>query len=212
MALMSTSATLDFSRFYELFDPLASRPLRLRPEGYTNWLTKDKAIEFFRGRLGLDFPLKLGAYMGGQATDFLWSGLIPLICISNRVVELLQMNGISGWGTYPVEVYGRKGDPLPGYHGFAVTGSECRRDRSRSKVITKQAVPGGKPFDVYKGLYFYEEDWDKSDLFIVRRYGGIVVTDKVYKILKQTKVTNVKLIPLPEVERDVYLDKYDHDT
>lgn len=208
---MSSSATLDFSRFYELFDPLASRPLRLSPEGLTNWLTKDQAIEVFHGRLELDIPLKLGAYMGGQATDFLWSGLIPLICISNRVVELLQMNCISGWGTYPVEVYGRKGEPLLGYHGFAVIGSECRRDRSRSQVITKQAVPSGKPYEVYKGLYFYEEDWDMSDFFIVRRYGGTIVTEKVYKILKQAKVTNVQLIPLPEVERDVYLDQYDHD-
>jgi len=209
---MSTSAALDFSRFYELDDPLASRPLRLSPEGYTDWLTKDQAIELFRGRLELDTPLKLGAYMGGQATDFLWSGLTPLVYISNRVAELLQKNNISGWTTYPVEIYGRKGEPLPAYYGFAVTGGECRRDRSHSQIVTKQAVPGGKPFEVYKGLYFYEEDWDGSDIFIVRRYGGIVVTEKVYKTLKRTKVTNIKLIPLPEVERDVYLDKYDHDT
>lgn len=121
------------------------------------------------------------------------------------------MNNITGWTTYPVEVYGRRGEPLPGYHGFTVTGGECRRDRSRSQVITKQTVPGGKPFEVYKGLYFFEEDWDRSDIFIVRRYGGIVVTEKVYKILKRAKVTNVKLTPLLEVERDVYLDKYDHD-
>jgi hypothetical protein len=212
MALMSTSAALDFSRFYELYDPVASRPLRLSPEGYSDWLTTDQAIELFRGRLRLDTPSRLGAYMGDQAMDFLWSGLIPLVCMLDRVVDILRTNNITGWSTYPVEVYGRKGELLFGYYGFAVTGSECRRDRSRSQVITKQAVPGGKPFEVYKGLYFYEEGWDGSDIFIVRKYGGTVVTDKVYKILRRAKVTNVKLIPLPEVERDVYLDKYDHDT
>lgn len=149
--------------------------------------------------------------MGGQATDFLWSGLIPLVCISERVSELLQMNGITGWTTYPVEVFGRKGEPLPGYHGFAVTGSECRRDRSRSQIFTRQAVSGGEPFQVYKGLYFYEEDWDGRDILWVKSYGGIVVTEKAYKILKRAKVTNVKLTPLPEVELQVLLDKYDHD-
>ncbi|MDD5760082.1 MAG: hypothetical protein PHI06_13485 [Desulfobulbaceae bacterium] len=208
---MSTSGRLDYNKMYRLNDPIASKPLRLSYEGYSDWLTKEQAIELFRGRLALNAPLKLGAYMGGKATDFLWSGLVPLVCISNRVFELLRMNNITGWTTYPVEVYGRRGEPLPGYHGFAVTGSECRRDRSRSQVITKQAVPGGKPFEMYKGLYFKEEDWDGSDIFRVSSYGGTIVTEKVYKILKRAKVTNVKLTSLPEVELQVLLDKYDHD-
>ncbi len=113
--------------------------------------------------------------------------------------------------TYPVEVYGRKGEPLPGYHGFAVTGSECRRDRSRSQILTKQAVPGGRPFQVYKGLYFYEEDWDDSDIFEVSSCGGTVVTEKVYKIFKKAKVTNVRFTPLPEVEIRVFLDTFEKD-
>jgi hypothetical protein len=72
-------------------------------------------------------------------------------------------------------------------------------------------VLGGEPYQVYKGLFFYEEDWDGSDIFRVSNFGGTVVTGKVDKIFKQAKVTNVKLTPLPEVERDVLLDKYDHD-
>jgi hypothetical protein len=209
---MSTSKHLNFNNFYELADPLASKPLRLSPEGYSEWLTKENAIELFRARLNLETSLRLGAYMGGQATDFLWAGLIPLVCISTRVYELLRINNISGWATYPVEVFGRKGEPLPGYCGLAVTGNECRRDRTRSQVITKQAVPGGKPFEVYKGLYFFEEDWDGSEIFIVRSFGGTIVTEKVKKIFKQAKVTNVKLTPLPEIERQVLLDKFDRDS
>ncbi len=72
-------------------------------------------------------------------------------------------------------------------------------------------MPGGEPFDVYKGLYFYEEDWDGSDIFWVSSFGGTIVTEKVKKIFKQAKVTNVKLSPLPEIELQVLLDKYDHD-
>lgn len=208
---MSTSTIIDFSRFYELHDPLSNRPLRITVRGYSDWVTSEYAWMLFRGQVSPEQPIKLVGYMGGQVTDFLWSDLVNMVCVSDRVIETLGTNEVTGWTTYPVEVYGRKGEPLPGYHGFAVTGGECRRDRSRSQIITKQAVPGGKPFEVYKGLYFYEEDWDGSDIFIIRRYGGIVVTEKVYKILKPAKVTNVKLTPLPEVERDVYLDKYDHD-
>ncbi len=96
---MSTLAILDYNKLYRLDDPLASRPLRLSDEGYSDWLTKGQAIELFRGRLKLDTPLRLGAYRGGQATDFLWSGLTPLVCISKRVLELLRMNNITGWTT-----------------------------------------------------------------------------------------------------------------
>lgn len=207
---MSTSAPPEPKIFHELHDPLASRPLRLSDKGYSDWLTKKQAIELFRGRLKLDTPLRLGAYRGGQATDFLWSGLIPLVCISARVVELFRVNNITGWTTYPVEVFGRKGEPLPGYHGFAVTGSECRRDRSRSQILTKQAVPGGEPFQVYKGLYFDESDWDGSDIFIV--FNFIIVTEKVRRILKREKIKNVKLTPLQDVELDVYFDKFERDS
>jgi hypothetical protein len=212
MDSMSTSPILDYDKLYRLDDPLTSRPLRLSDEGYSDWLTKGQAIELFRGRLELDTPLKLGAYRGGQATDFLWSGLIPLVCILDRVVEILRTNKITGWSAYPVEVHGRKGELLPGYHGFSVMGSECRRDRSRSQKFIRQAVPGGEPFEVYKGLYFYEEEWDGCDIFWVKGYGGIVVTERVFKIFKKTKITNVELTPLPEVELQVLLDKYDHDT
>lgn len=209
---MSTSATLDFSRFHELSDPLATRPLRLSVLKYSRWVTNAYAWELFRGRVYLDRPLNLGIQSGGQLTHFLWSSFPPIVCISTYVVELLQAYGVTGWTTYPVEIYGRKGEPLTGFNGFAVTGSECRRDRSRSEILTRQAVPEGEHFEVYKGLYFYEEDWDGSDIFRVRSSGGTIVIDKVKKIFKQAKVTNVKLTPLPEVERDVYLDKYDRDT
>ncbi len=206
---MSTLTSLDYSKLFKLVDPLANRPLRLETVRDAVWLTiRDDVWPLYRGQLKLSEPLKLRAYMGGQATDFLWTGYPPLVCVSSRVVELLTEHEITGWDTYPVEVYGRKGEPLPGYHDFAVTGPECRRDRSRSEILTRQDVPGGKPFQVYKGLYFDESRWDGSDMFLVRPVGGIVVTEKVYRLFKKEKVSNVRLTPLTEVELDVKLDQY----
>ncbi len=207
---MFTSMSLDYSKFYNLTDPLATRPLRLSDEGYSEWLTREQAWMLFRGNLELGHPLRLGAYQGGQATDFLWAGLVHIICISSRVVELLTEHRITGWATYPVEVYGREGEPLPGYHGFSVTGPECKRDRSRSQIIEKPPPsPRGQSYQVYKGLYFDESQWDGSDIFLVRPFGGIVVTEKVYKLFKRNRVSNVRLIPLPKVEIDVILDEYE---
>lgn len=205
---MSTLPRLDYNDLFKLSDPLATRPLRLTPEGCSDWLSGEQAIALFKGELCLEQPLKLRAYMGGQATDFLWCGLSAIRVVSERLVTLLQEHAFTGWATYPVEVYGRKGEALPGYYGFSVTGRGGERDRSRSQIITKPPpAPGGQSYQVYKGLYFDESGWDGSDIFLV--WGGIVVTRPVREAFKRAKIINVRFTALPEVEIDVFLDRYD---
>ena len=207
---MSTSSSFDYDKLYRLRDPLATRPLRLGDEGYSGeWITTHQAWLLAKGELKLDEPLRLGAYQGGQITDFLWSGLVPIVCISQRVVDLLCEQDITGWATYPVEVHDRQGALLPGYHGFAVIGAECRRDRSRSEIITKRRpTPQGREYQAYKGLYFQEDQWDGSDIFWIR-HTGIIVVERVYKLFRSAKITNVTFMRLTEVEIDVLLDKYE---
>lgn len=207
-------STLNFSSsntdFYELCDPFNKKALRLTTHDISDWITDEYAYALFRGNKEPDKPIRLHGYMGGQATDFLFAGYVFITLFSNIVLEIFEQNGITGWKTYPVEVHDRKDIPLPGYHGFSVIGKECRRDRSRSQLQTKQVVPQGEPFEVYKGLYFFEEDWDGSDIFLVQN-NIVVVTENVHTLFKKNKVTNVKLVPLAEVEMDVYLDKFEKD-
>lgn len=206
---MSISMPLDYTALFELADPLASRPLRLMgDEPYSDEMTSEQAWLLFRGKLKLEKPLKLGAYRGRLAADFLWTSFPPLVCVSSRVVNLLLANEVTGWDAYPVEVFDRKGQLLPDYHGFSITGPACCRDRSRSQVITKLNA-AGRATQVYKGLYFDESQWDGSDFFLVRPFGGIVVTEKVYRLFKRAKVTNVRLTPLTEVELDVMLNQFE---
>lgn len=205
---MSNSPSIDFRTLFELDDPLANRPLRLTIKDEYDWLTVEQARALFAGRLSkLERPLRLDAYAGGQATDFLWSAFPPLVCISRRVVTLWEERGFTGWSVYPVEVYDRKGEQLPDYSGFAVTRPRLKRDRSRSEIITKPPpAPGGKSYQVYKGLYFDEQEWDGSNIFLVG--GSIVVTQSVRDTCKKAKISNVRFTPLVEVEISVILDKY----
>lgn len=207
---MSTLMFPEYAELYRLSDPLGSRPLRLSDENFSDWLTSEQAWALFRGQLRLTKPLRLGAYMGGHPSDFLWAGLSHVVCVSHRVVESLIEDAVTGWSIYNVEVFGRKGEPLPGHHGFSVIGPECPLDRSRSQIVTKPPpAPGGKSYQVYRGLYLDESQWDGSDFFVVRPFGGIVVTEKVYRLFKRAKVTNVRLTPLTEVELDVMLDQFE---
>jgi len=125
---MSLSNTLDFTRFYQLSDPLASRPLRITGRGYSDWISSEYAWKLFRGEITQEQTIKLVGFMGGQITEFLWSDLVHIFCVSSTIMKSFQYKEISGWSTYPVEIHGRKGELIPGYHGFSVTGGECRRD------------------------------------------------------------------------------------
>lgn len=203
---MSTFPSLDYSELFRLYDPLANRPLRLTTEEDSDWLSLEQAAALLKGELKLQHPLKLKGYMGGQPTDFLWSSLASLVIISQRVIELLKSHAFTGWSAYPVEVYDRKGEPLLDYSGLAITGRAGKQDRSRSTIITKPApVPGGKPYQVYKGFYFDERQWDGSDIFLVDSFK--VVTQRVQRAFERAKVSNVRFTTLVDVEIDVYLDK-----
>ena len=203
-----TLASLDYSQMYRLRDPLSSRFIRLGSLD-DELLTHEETHGLARGQLKPQTPIRLVSAQGSKLADILWSGYVEIFCVSERVIHLLTQGQISGWSTYPVELHDSNGDVMSGYRGFAVTGGECERDRSRSSVVAKPAPsPKGKAHDVYKGLYFQENQWDGSDMFWIRNR-GIVVTENVYQILKEAHVTNVELIALKNVEIRVDLDKYE---
>ena len=202
---MSESNPIFYTGLYQLHDPLANRPFRLDPID-EDWIHKLDACALFQGKFQPVKPVTLKAAMGGQATDFLWSRLPPLVCVSERVIALLNKYKFSGWSTYPVKVYDRKNNYLDGYYGFAVTSSvgEDKKDIdiSRSQIVTKPPiVPGGKSYMVYKGLYFDESKWDGSDIF--RLIGYIIVTSQVREMFKKEKITNVRFDSLIDHESDV---------
>jgi hypothetical protein len=58
-----------------------------------------------------------------------------LMLVSQRFVVALDEAEITGWMSYPVEVTGSRGEPLPGYHGFAVTGRCGRIDDDLSPPV-----------------------------------------------------------------------------
>lgn len=199
---MSVSS-VDYNALFRLSDPFATRPFRLSSP---DELSFEQACTFSRGGAKPDLPVELRAYMGGQAMDVLWGGLIGIIAISDRLRDSLQSHQITGWSTYPVTVFGRKGEFLPGYHGLAITGRGIDEDRTRGEIIVKPPiVPGGRPPRVRKGLFFEESKWDGSDMF---RVGGhIVVTIKVKRLFRRERVRNVKFTPLPDFEKDLIIEE-----
>ena len=200
---MSTSS--EFESFFRLSDPLANRPLRLEPaEAVNSMISKSMANRLFRGEVepeALSFTLQLEGYMGRQLTDFLWSGLTPLRCISDRVIELLRAHEFKGWSTFPTMVLARDHRPVTGYHGLAVVGrAGAYRPELSEPFMKPPPVPGGEEWLYYRGLYFDLNTWDSSDFFLLGDSNWCIVTARVAQAFKRDKVSNVRLTRLTEVE------------
>ena len=190
---------MEYGSLYKLYDPLATRPFILSvPQ---DWIDIPKANQLFYGTWQPPEPVLLKAVSGGQAADVLWTGLPPLFVVSQKVIDILHRNRFTGWGIFPVEVYDRKGAPLPRYQGFSIKSYAGKQDYSRSTFIMKPLVPGGKPSGVYKGTFFDESKWDGSDIFRIQ-HAIIIVTKPVMQEFKRNKIANVRFTPLLKTETD----------
>lgn len=148
-------------------------------------------------------PLVGRCLQGGSPRDVVATGYAALDLFSDRVIQVLRDGGFTGWTTYPVEIYGKNGVRIDGYHGFAVTGRCGPVDWSKGKKVRKPPpVPQGQGYDAWMGLYFDPYSWDGSDVFMPE--GGAtcnIVVERVKLVLEKAKVTNIRFKPLTEFER-----------
>jgi hypothetical protein len=123
--------------------------------------------------------------------------------LSDRIIRTLSANKFTGWSTYPIRVTGKDGRQIEGYHGFAVTGRSGPPDRSRSQK-TEKFKEGS--FVEIRGLFFDENTWDGSDIFLCGPH--VCVTQVVYEAVTALRPTNIEFTPLDEalglMKRDAF--------
>jgi len=124
--------------------------------------------------------LKLKKSQGRYESDILRLQDTSNFVISDRMYQEIQLNGLTGWNEYDIEVTGLNSK----YYGFQVTG-KC------GKLIR----PEKKGF--VKGLYIEIEKWNGEDFFILETTTNIICTEKAKSILKtlnlpSIEITNVK--------------------
>lgn len=74
----------------------------------------------------------------------------------------------------------------------------CAQDFDRSVPFDKE-MPSRRLSTYYRGLYFYENQWDGSDLFWIG-VGTPAVVGRVYKLFRKEKIGNVRFTSLPDFE------------
>ena len=149
---------------------------------------------------GISFPIVFKHEYGSKLRDILDTGWASLHLISDSLKELLETNGLTGWKTFPVKVLTKKNEEIPGYQGFSITGRCGAIDYKKGELIKKRLIPGGPLWKSRKGVYIGLDQWDGSDFFIPKESRWIVVSQRAAELLKKSKLTNIELRNLAEIE------------
>jgi len=148
----------------------------------------------------LHFPILFKQESGKRWDDILDTGWPSLYLISDRLKRVLKENKLVGWKAFPIKLLDKKGNEIPGYHGFSITGHCGPIDYNKCEIFQKRLVEGGPIRNFYKVLYVGLDQWDGSDFFHPEGNLGIIVTVKAADILKKNKISNISLRNLSDIE------------
>jgi hypothetical protein len=194
-----------FENFFELHDPVANRPFR------GAFGAHGLAVALSRAETPVTQPVHIGWAMGSAApSPVIWTTSAGPLILHESVLDLLAHERVSGWSTYPVEVYAKSGEPVPGFAGLAITGRCGPVDLSRSAIELREYPGGWVPH--FRGHYFVPDTWDGTDLFMEapdqlgKTSTSRFLSPRGYSILKRARVRNLRFVRLTESLRatDVY--------
>ena len=121
--------------------------------------------------------------------------------ISERVFNMLMENNITGWKGIPAVIY--KHEDLK-YYLLTITGRCGPIDKSKTIVVDSTTFIPGKTTRMYQGLFFSEDSWDGSDMFVSEYVNYTFITEKVKNLFKKNKVTNIIITNIKEHQRLCY--------
>ena len=124
-----------------------------------------------------------GGSSGKKMRDILDTRYPPLYLISDRFKNVLEECGITGWKSYPIALFDKKGNPVKGYNGFSITGRAGKMQK-----YDQLPLECGYSADA-DGYYFDVETWDGSDLFITEGSWHIIANERFIKVLVDNKIT-----------------------
>lgn len=139
----------------------------------------------------LTFPVFFHHCDGKRLRDLLDMRYPHMFLISQRLKDLLENNGITGWKTYPIRLFDKKNKEIFGYYGFTVTG------RGGALVRKLPAESFGQLWkEPIENRIYDVRQWDGSDIFFA--YRRIIVTQRVMLLLKRYKIDAVEFRPIEE--------------
>lgn len=147
------------------------------------------------GMRGYQGTVKFEITKGATPADFLYNSSL-LVIISDRVKDI--WNNFRWIEYYDVEITNRS---IPfKYHGVSVIGKGGSLNYRKSKARYYTEKGGTRVIMGLKGIYFYEDQWDGSDIFYIDDIPlSYLVTNRVVSAMKNSKITNCEYVLASEV-------------
>ena len=192
---------IDLSDTYELSEAYLRGAFRPRVLGYLE-MEPDPLSGYYRGIDRPERPLQLKWVEGARLVDFTGTTAgLPLL-VSQRFVDTLRSQKITGWSTHSIELHGKHNEVIGGYYGLVVTGrcGPIQDERARPALVR---APAGHMAKSWFGYYVDESSWDGSEIFVPENTSFTFVVGRVKRLLEAAKLTNITLTPVTEIERIV---------
>jgi hypothetical protein len=182
------------NKFYLLMNTYSKTPICVSSDDI-DW---DQSLDLIEGNLDkFTFPIAFNQFSGKKWTDILQKCNAHFI-FSNRFINLLETNNITGWKTFDIKITDKDGNEVNGYKGISITGRSGAPYCLKSTMFKRQKVPTGPISTYYKGTYF--DDWDGSDFFMPDTTIGVYLTKRVVALMNENSITNFSLKQSDEEE------------
>jgi hypothetical protein len=179
---------------YLLKEPRASGLFRASPLAPLNYLALLRGEVVPKGTIpfawisGTDIPC-----------DVVFTDAVFPVLLSTRGRTALR--SIKGWTSYPVSLKDPSGRALKDFHLLTVHGRCGRIDLNKSTPV-EQTYPRGV-FKEYRGIFFDENTWDRSDLFMPKnRVGYVLASEMAKEAIEGIGCTSPDFEPLGQVQFD----------
>ncbi|TPN89201.1 hypothetical protein [Aquimarina algicola] len=198
----------DYNRIFLIGESHSNRPFRGVIENYD---LAEPQISRGEKRINIVVPVKHS--MGGKKLyDIVWTtNAFPLI-VSERVIRIFEKNSVTGWETYDVNVLTKKDELInEKFFGLIITGRCGYRSYANSSIIMDKIGITMEPH--VKGLYFKDNFWDGSDLFMCNPNENgqsnmyRFCTERVAKLLNKEKVKNIAFDKVSDITMSISLNK-----
>jgi hypothetical protein len=141
-------------------------------------------------------------WMSGSTSvgDVVYTDAVFPVLLSGRA--RIALSGIRGWTSYPVSLTDSHGHPIRNFHLLTVQGRCGRIDFEKSSAV-RHEYPGGV-FQEYRGVFFDDDSWDHSDVFMPKNRIGYIFASERAKVAIESLGS-----PSPHFERldQVQLDE-----
>jgi hypothetical protein len=204
MALKQIFKNMNISMFYELGSTFKKAPVCVKSTEI-DW---DISCEVLVGNYSnISLPVTFHQISGKTWTDFLTpTGAFRVV--SKKFISLLIEHNITGWKTFDIKIFDNQNKEIFDYCGLSVVGKSGEIDYSKCETYSNQLVPNGTINTVYRGMYFKNNEWDGSDIFMPKNTLFTIISQRVQEIILKNKISNIILTKLSDYETlDIALPK-----